>query len=166
MRKAFIKDFDNIIRMIEEARIDLRENGVDQWQGLEPSEQKIEKEISTNLAMVYEKDNEIVAYAYLSEEFEKAYGEISEKFKGKNYFTIHSFCVSGANKKIGVGTSFLGELIEFAEKMDKDSLRIDTHEDNKKMRGLIDKFDFDFRGEIFIDEEGVKKPRLAYELML
>lgn len=68
--------------------------------------------------------------------------------------------------KRGVALKFFIDIIKYAEKNGYDSLRIDTHEDNFKMRGLINKLGFKRIGEIYIDEEGKKKPRICYERIL
>ena len=57
-------------------------------------------------------------------------------------------------------------IIAYAKENNKDSLRIDTHEDNFKMRGLILKMGFEELGQIYIKDDGMTKPRIAYELIL
>lgn len=86
--------------------------------------------------------------------------------KGNNAYTIHTFCVADEAKGKGVASKFFDEIITFAKENGKDSLRIDTHEDNFKMRGLIEKMGFQFLGQIYIKDNGQTKPRLAYELLL
>lgn len=66
----------------------------------------------------------------------------------------------------GLGSRFMMEILKFGIKLNLDSLRIDTHQDNFRMRSLLNKFGFKKIGKILIDEEGKKKPRIAYELML
>ena len=68
--------------------------------------------------------------------------------------------------KRGIATKFFIDIIIHAEKNSFDALRIDTHEDNFKMRGLINKLGFRKIGQIYIDEEGTKKPRICYERFL
>lgn len=86
--------------------------------------------------------------------------------KGVDAYTIHTFCVENHAKGKGVASLFFEEIIDYARENGKDSLRIDTHEDNFKMRGLIKKLGFKELGQIYIRDNGLTKARIAYELML
>lgn len=166
MRKARKNDLEKILIIIEGAKKSLKKDGVDQWQ-IEPMGYDfLSGQIDKDKSFVYEKDGEVLAYCFLSNDKEKSYDPIDDKFLGKNYITIHTFAVKSDQKCKNIGTNFLKDIKYYAKSMDLDSIRIDTHEDNKKMLGLIKKFSFKKRGQIFIDEAGAKKPRIAYELIL
>ena len=166
MRKARKNDLEKILIIIEGAKKSLKKDGVDQWQ-IEPMGYDfLSEQIDKDKSFVYEKDGEVLAYCFLSNDKEKSYDPIDDKFSGKNYITIHTFAVKSDKKCKNIGTNFLKDIKSYAKSMGLDSIRIDTHEDNKKMLGLIKKFSFKKRGQIFIDEAGAKKPRIAYELIL
>ena len=166
MRIAKFSDLDKINKIIDKAKVSLKQDGVDQWQKGSPDTALLARQISRNRAYVYEFDNEIAAYAYLSEDFEPTYTSVMKDSKAKNPITVHTFCVDSDLSKNGIATSFFGEIIDFAKAENKDAIRIDTHEDNFKMRGLIEKMDFSYLGIIYIDDMGSIMPRLAYELIL
>lgn len=166
MRNANLKDLKNIIDIINKARAALKDDGVDQWQNGSPDNMLVGRQITRNSSYVYEKDEKILAYAYLSEDYEPTYAAVMSLVKGNNAYTIHTFCVADEAKGKGVASKFFDEIVTFAKENDKDSLRIDTHEDNFKMRGLIEKMGFQFLGQIYIKDNGQTKPRLAYELLL
>lgn len=166
MRKANLKDLKNIINIIDQAKAALKDDGVDQWQNGSPDNMLVGRQITRNSSYVYEKDGNILAYAYLSEDYEPTYAAVMSLVKGNNAYTIHTFCVADEAKGKGVASKFFDEIVTFAKENDKDSLRIDTHEDNFKMRGLIEKMGFQFLGQIYIKDNGQTKPRLAYELLL
>lgn len=166
MRKAQILDLKTIENIITSAKISLREDGVDQWQIDSMNEKFLKNQISEGKSYVYEEASQILAYAYLSDIKEEAYLPFEDDFLGKNPITIHTFAVDKSMTKRGIALKFFIDIIKHAEKNGFDSLRIDTHEDNLKMRGLINKMGFKKIGEIFIDEEGVKKPRICYERLL
>ena len=165
MRKAEINDIKKIVNIIDEAKKNLKADGIDQWQIDSMNEEFLLKQIKTGKSFVYE-DGEILAYAYLSDDIEKAYMVWDDDFSGKKPITIHTFAVDSNNTKRGVAMKFFIDIIKYAQKYQFDSLRIDTHEDNFKMRGLINKLGFKKIGNIFIDEEGRKKPRICYERYL
>ena len=165
MRKAEINDIKKIVNIIDEAKKNLKADGIDQWQIDSMNEEFLLEQIKTGKSFVYE-DGEILAYAYLSDDIEKAYRVWEDDFSGKKPITVHTFAVHSQMTKRGVAMKFFIDIIKYAKKYQFDSLRIDTHEDNFKMRGLINKLGFKKIGNIFIDEEGRKKPRICYERLL
>ena len=166
MRKARKNDIEKILIIIEGAKQSLKKDGIDQWQ-IEPMGYDfLSGQIDNDKSFVYEKDGEVLAYTFLSSDKEKSYDPIDDKFLGKNYIIIHTFAVKSDQRCKNIGTDFMEEIKIYSKSIGLDSIRIDTHEDNKKMLGLIKKFSFIKRGQIFIDEAGVKKPRIAYELIL
>lgn len=166
MRRAEIKDINKIEYIIEKAKKALKEDGIDQWQIGSMDRDFLENQISRGKAYVYEDKGEVKAYAYLSDEKEAAYEDLDHDFKGENYITIHTFAVDMDAREKGLGSRFMMEILKYGVKYNLDSLRIDTHQDNFRMRSLLNKFGFKKIGKILIDEEGIKKPRIAYELML
>lgn len=166
MRKANLLDLKTIENIITSAKKSLKEDGIDQWQIASMDGKFIENQIREGKSYVFEENGQILAYAYLSYKKESAYKPFEDKFKGEKPLTIHTFAVDNSMTKRGVALKFFIDMIKFAEKNGFDSLRIDTHEDNFKMRGLINKIGFRKFGEILIDEEGAKKPRICYERVL
>lgn len=166
MRKAKLLDLKTIENIIISAKNSLKEESIDQWQIESMNRDFLEKQIKEEKAYVYEEGGRILAYAYLSDIKEEAYLPFEADFEGENPITIHTFAVDKSMTKRGIALKFFIDIIKYAEKNGFDSLRIDTHEDNFKMRGLINKLGFKKLGEIFIDEEGVKKPRICYERVL
>lgn len=165
MRKAEIKDINKIVNIIEDAKCGLKADGIDQWQIESMDENFLKGQIESGKAYIYE-EGEILAYGFLSDEKEAAYKVWEKDFEGDRPLTIHTFAVDSKMKKRGIALKFFIDIIKFAEENHFDSLRIDTHEDNFKMRGLINKLGFKKIGNIFIDEEGRKKPRICYERLL
>lgn len=165
MRKAEIKDINKIVNIIEDAKYGLKADGIDQWQIGSMNENFLKGQIESGKAYLYE-EGEILAYGFLSDEKEAAYKVWEKDFEGDRPLTIHTFAVDSKMKKRGIALKFFIDIIKFAEENHFDSLRIDTHEDNFKMRGLINKLGFKKIGEIYIDEEGTKKPRICYERYL
>lgn len=166
MRRAENKDINKIEYIIESAKKALREDGVDQWQIDSMNRDFIRGQVSKGKSYVYEDRGEVIAYAYLSDDKEAAYEDLEDSFKGENYITIHTFAVDMESREKGLGSRFMLEILKYGVNQNLDSLRIDTHQDNFRMRSLLNKFDFKKIGNILIDEEGRKKLRIAYELIL
>lgn len=165
MRKARVEDIKKINNIVEDAKISLKNDGVDQWQNSSPDMFLLRRQISKDRAYVLE-DKEILAYAYLSEEYEPSYGPVKSIMRGRNYYTIHTFCLGKDVRGKGIASKFFNQIIALSKKENKDSLYIDTHRDNFRMRGLIEKMGFSYLGIIYINDNGLVKERLAYELML
>jgi possible acetyltransferase len=166
MRKANFKDLEKVSDIVEEAKKSLKNDGVDQWQKGTPNLPLLAKQVSRNYSYIYEKDGEVLAYAYLNPDYDPTYASVREAMKGDNSITIHTLCVNKDKMGKGIGSLFFEQIKDFAVKNNKDSLRIDTHKDNFRMRGLIKKFGFSYIGIIYINDNGIAKPRYAYELLL
>jgi hypothetical protein len=166
IRIAKKSDIRRIEELIALAKASLKKDGVDQWQKSNPDRRLVEGQIEKEAGYVYERDGEVYAYAFLSENVEPTYKRFEDDFEGSNYLVIHTYMVDSASKIKGIGTKFMQELVSFAQDYGKDSLRIDTHEDNFRMRGLLDKFSFRELGIIQVDEDGIAKDRLCYEKIL
>lgn len=166
MRRAEIKDINKIEYIIENAKKALKEDGVDQWQIGSMNRDFLCNQISKGKSYVYEDKGDLMAYAYLSDDKEAAYEDLEDNFKGENYITIHTFAVDVESREKGLGSRFMMEILKYGVNQNLDSLRIDTHQDNFRMRSLLNKFGFKKIGKISIDEEGKKKLRIAYELIL
>ncbi|MDO5047670.1 MAG: GNAT family N-acetyltransferase [Anaerococcus sp.] len=161
IRRANVNDLASILKILQGAKKSLRLDGVDQWQKSNPDENLIRGQISERRGLVLVEGEKLLAYAALSK-YEITYKVHEDKFLGSNYFVIHTFMVG----RPGLGKVFMKELIGFAKALGMDSLRIDTHMDNFRMRRLLDKFSFVYIGPIKIQEEGVLKGRLCFELMI
>ena len=166
MRKANLSDLKNVNKIVDDAKIALKNDGIDQWQNGSPDIMLLGRQISSENAFVYDNDDKILAYAYLSEDYEPTYAAVMNIVKGVNAYTIHTLCVDSNEIGKGIARKFFDQIIAYAKENNKDSLRIDTHEDNFKMRGLISKMGFEELGQIYIKDAGVTKPRIAYELIL
>lgn len=166
MKIATFKNLDKIYQIIEKAKDSLRNDGVDQWQKGSPDRGLLARQISRNRAYVYEKDDQVIAYAYLSEDYEPTYASVRNMMKGENTITVHTFCLDSDFTKQGIASKFFSEIIDFARGENRDAIEIDTHEENFRMRGLIEKMGFSYLGIIYVNDNGTPMPRVAYELIL
>lgn len=166
MRRAENKDLEKIVKIIEDARASLKADGVDQWQRGVPNKKMVEGDIENKDGYVFEEDGEILAYAFLKREEEKDYLIAENKFFYKNYFTVHRFCVDGKRRNKKIATRFFDEIIKWAKDKEFEAIRIDTHLENKKMRGFIEKMGFREVAIVYVDDNGISRERIAYELKL
>lgn len=163
IRLARKSDLSKIMQVIEEARAFLKENSIPQWQGPYPNEEIILKDISQGDFYVLEEDGEILAIAALDKEKNPSYEEKRELYKDQNYYSIHRIAVANSVRGKGYAKKIFEFLIEKTMEYGVSSIRVDTHEDNKAMRSLIDSLGFSYVAEVILAEGD---PRLAYEKIL
>lgn len=160
MRLATHKDLEAIMEMIAESRESLKEDGVDQWQGADPTEESVREDISSKRMYIFE-DGGIVGAAVLLEEEEKTYREIEgEWLNDVPYVTIHRFMVSKKRRGEKISKRMMHEIKCFVVSKAFNNIRIDTHRDNFRMRGLIESSDFKHCGVIRLSDNS---ERLAYQ---
>ena len=68
MKIAKITDIEKINKIIEKAEVSLKNDGIDQWQKGSPDRALLARQIMRNRAYVFEENDEILAYVYLSED--------------------------------------------------------------------------------------------------
>lgn len=165
-RKASLGDIESIGKIIEMAKKSLRDDGIDQWQKTNPDEEMVRKQIEKDCAYIFDNEDRVLAYAYVFDGVDPAYNIHEDKFKSDSYFVIHTLMVDNRGSVPSLGTKFMEALIDFTQKSGKKCIRIDTHEDNFRMRGLLHKFSFEEIGIVQIDEDGIPKDRICYEKVL
>ena len=155
---AKIEDLNEIVKLGKKAREKMLSEGLKQWVGDYPNLDIFINDFKNNSLYVCWENNRIIASITILEENEEAYKEI--EWLKSHSMVIHRIIVDPTNQKKGLGT----KLFEFAINLSKinnfDSLKVDTHQDNLKMQGLIKKMGFKYIGYL----KGIN--RLAYELVL
>lgn len=160
-------DLVSIMRAIKCAQKYLAGLGIDQWQDGYPNEEVILNDIQHNESYLVINDrNESIGTTMFSLRPEPTYTHIEGEWltnKGAEYGVIHRMAVDDQFRSSGfsrfVFDYFENLLIEKGIK----SMRIDTHEDNQVMQGLLKKRGYHYCGVIYL-ESGSK--RLAFEKLL
>ncbi|MCR4617289.1 MAG: GNAT family N-acetyltransferase [Lachnospiraceae bacterium] len=155
------KDLDRIMEIYAHARKFMAEHGnPNQWGPRNwPPRELIEKDMKDNHSYVCENDKGQVVGTFFYNEGEKiepTYLNISDgKWIGSdNYGVVHRIASDGSEK--GIGSFCIGWAINKCG-----HLRIDTHNDNKVMQGMLKKLGFKHCGTIFVYEDN--DPRMAFE---
>jgi len=94
--------------------------------------------------------------------YERIEGEWLTETKA-NYGVIHRMAVAASARKHGVAKFIFKNCEEWLVNNQVSSMRIDTHEENLAMQGLLKNLGYSYCGTIFL-ENGDK--RLAYEKLL
>lgn len=160
-------DLPEVMRIIADAQADFRARGIDQWQNGYPNEQSIRGDIERGESYVVTRGEQIVATAMITFAPDPNYAVI---YNGewllaapKSYATIHRISVDLAERGQGIAEWIVGQTERMCRKRGADSLRIDTHRDNRSMQRVAEKNGMTLCGIIHL-ADGAE--RLAYEKIM
>lgn len=150
-RTITLEDIPVVMKMINEAKVNMKNMGIDQWQDGSPSIETLEKYVNEKNGFINE---DLTAFGALVER-DPDY----KKYLSGNYVVLHTFVVEQSLRGKGVSDEFFDAILKIAIEMKYEIFGVDTHRDNKAMMTFIARHDFTKLGEVFID--GVK-PRIAF----
>lgn len=155
IRLATRKDLPQIYSVYSRAREYMKEQGnPDQWGDSYPEIELLDEDIEQNLLYVIEEENEIVGAFVFFVGDDPTYHWIDGAWLNeKPYGVIHRIAGSASGKQV------LHKAVEFGFTK-AETIRIDTHENNKPMRTALQKEGFVETG-IIICHNGT--PRVAYQ---
>lgn len=170
LRQATMVDYEQIMAILKDGANQLAERGVNQWQGDYPSPDQIKGDIEKGHAyLAVSQDEQTVGAIAIVPSPDHAYDNLhGEWLKNTDkYVVIHRVAIHSNHAGHGYATKLLNEVITQVKEnhSEIDSIRIDTHEDNKAMQHLIDKMSFTKVGEL----HGVYRPdeiSYVYELVV
>ena len=161
IRRAEREDIPSVLCLYRAAREYMKKNGnPDQWSENYPSLSDAEEDIEAgHLYVVRDDTEENVATFVFSLSEEDAYLSIDGRWtEERPYGVIHRVASSGKVKGIT-------KLIWDWAQERTDYLRADTHENNRTMRHLFEKYGFNYCGVVYYVRDGEKTPRLAYDFI-
>ncbi|WP_073507876.1 aminoacyl-tRNA hydrolase [Streptobacillus notomytis] len=165
LRKAKLEDMEKILEIKELAIEYQKEIGLTQWSNNYPLEKDFKNDIELKRGYIYEKDNQIYAYASLNYDIDNMYlktydGNINNNI---DYSSIHRVMVNKNEMNKGIGKEFLEKLIRISTKDSRFVVRIDTHKDNIAMIKLIDKLNFKYIAKVHAND-GTERNVFEYTL--
>ena len=154
IRKATHRDYDELMKIYEDAAVFMAKNGnPTQWVGY-PSKEMVKNDIEKGQSYVCTEDEEILAVFVYFEENDPWYAYIEGKWiNDEPYGVVHR--IASARKKKGGGEFCIKWAFERCK-----NLRIDTHKDNIPMQNLIKKLNFEYCGIVYMDDGS---PRIAFQ---
>lgn len=160
-------DLPEVMRIIADAQADFRARGIDQWQNGYPNEQSIRGDIERGESYVVTRGEQIVATAMITfapdPNYAVIYGGEWLLAAPKSYATIHRISVDLGERGQGIAEWIVGQTERMCRKRGADSLRIDTHRDNRSMQRVAEKNGMTLCGIIHL-ADGAE--RLAYEKIM
>lgn len=164
---ATTSDLESIMDIIADAQSFLASLGIDQWQNGYPDEHLILNDISNQESyLVTHNDGRIMGTVMFTCNSEPTYSQIEGNWltaTNSTYGVIHRMAVGNDFRKLGIAKFVFHECEQTLIDLNIASMRIDTHEDNLGMQGLLKKLGYRYCGVIYL---GNGDKRLAYEKLL
>lgn len=163
LRLATLSELQTIWSIIQDAILQRKKDGSDQWQNGYPNESTIKEDIEKGFGYVLINDNTIIAYAAIIFGIEPAYNEIKGKWLSNgDYAVVHRVATSKAYKGKGIATELFLLIETLSMQHHIFSIKVDTNFDNTPMLRILEKLNYDYCGEIFFGGA----PRMAFEKIL
>lgn len=162
-RKATLLDTSAVTAIYDGARQILKNSGIPQWQEGVPGRESFITDVQNGVAYVVEDEGKVVGTVQIIEH-ETYYDDmISGAWTEPNALVAHRVAVANDCRKHGVGSMCIQNAEKIAILNGKKALRLDTHELNYRMRGMLEKNGFKVVGQVRMPDGS---PRLAYEKLL
>lgn len=163
IRKAQYDDIEDIMTIVHEAQLSLRELGIDQWQNGYPSSDSIREDIDNGVGhLLLDDGNHPIGYSAIVLSDEEAYLQLAPSawHTSEEYVVVHRLCVLRSACRSGAATLMMRYAADVARNNNLHSFRIDTHRGNIRMLAMLKKFGFEYCGIIYYPSG----ERLAYDL--
>lgn len=170
VRLAELSDLDTIMQIVSDAQAYMREKGINQWQNGRPCREQFAEDISQKNCYLLCDGESIACTVTLMTEVDPFYDTIYDGkwlTDGKSCATIHRCAVAKEYRGKCVARVMMDRMEDRAGELGCKSVRVDTHRDNRAMRGLLNSMGYSFCGVVHIEEP---KPgdieRVAFEKLL
>lgn len=146
---AAMEHMDRMCEITEQAKRQLRNLGLDQWQKGYPSREVWTQDVKDGCTYLAVEDGEIMGIFAYQITPDPSYAAIDgEWLTNGEYASMHRVCVSDNCKGKGVAGKMFAYGFEMARKAGFQSMRIDTHPGNLPMQRALKKAGFVACGEI------------------
>ncbi len=163
LRLANINEADAIWDILQDAIVQRKNDGSDQWQNGYPNKQTVIDDITKGLGYVLVEKDQIIAYAAIIFGEEPTYKEIKGKWlSDKPYAAIHRVATSEVHKGKGIATQLFLMIELLCLSKNTFSIKVDTNFDNKQMLRILEKLNYTYCGDIFFSGAS----RMAFEKLL
>ena len=155
IRRSEAKDINTILNIYQIARERMKKNGnMNQWKDDRPTFDDLVIDINHSRNYVVIEEDTIIGTFTFFQGIDETYNYIEGSWpNNEEYGVIHKIAALTEGKHI------LDIALNYGARMVK-NIRIDTHEDNKIMRHLLEKYGFSYCGIIYL-KSGDKRMAFA-----
>lgn len=165
LRKAEICELDAAARIIEQGRVYLKSQGIDQWQGLYPNRETVQADIAARKGYFLTRGENIMAYMCLDFSGEPAYSAIKGEWltpEDAEYLVIHRLAFDERYRGNGLASAAFALAEQLCAQSGVGSIRADTDMDNMIMQHVLKKNGFVCCGTIWF----AGGDKLAFEKLI
>ncbi len=138
---------------------DMQTSNIPQWNLSYPRKEHFKDDISMEALIIVRDESKILGCMTILEENDPPYKTI-DSWIGKNSIVLHRILVHPSIRNKGVAKQMIDYSINYGIEHKYDSIKIDTHLENFKMRAFLQK-------NGFVEGDYIKvMDRIAYEKML
>ena len=161
LRKVTEKEIPTALLFIEQAKAHLKEQGIDQWQDGYPNIDSIKDDVSAERGYFITAEGKPAGYLCLDFEGEPVYGQLDGQWKcSSGYAALHRIAVGDEYRSKGIGKLAFVACEALCREKGVYSIRVDTKDENPKMRHVVTENGFEYRGDVYYESCG---KRMAFE---
>lgn len=167
LKLATLSDLDEIVSIIEAAKLLLKEEGLTQWQSGSPTVDMLKQDIINHTSYVYLHEGYIAGVINIQTEPDVNYLNIEGQWQQDNeaYITLHRIATHALYRNESIAQKMILSAIEVAKEKGILQLRVDTHRDNYRMIYLVQKLGFEFAGVVDVNDP-IDSKRNAYQYFI
>jgi len=163
LRMAGDADKETIWQILQQAIERRKKDGSEQWQNGYPNLGTVTADIQNKAGFVLVKNEEIAAYTALIFDTEPAYETIEGAWltTGK-YAVVHRVAVSEKFIGQGIAAKLFFKIEDLVKSKRIPSIKVDTNFDNIPMLKILEKLQYTYCGEVYLQGS----PRKAFEKII
>ena len=150
------------MNIINQAKVFLKEQGIDQWQTGYPNMEAILSDIEKERGYFFLENDVIFGYACIDYDGEPAYNELKGNWLSPvdaDYVVVHRMAFVKESRGKGLADKAFRLVSEQAKSKGVENFRVDTDEANKIMQSVLKRNGFTYCGVIWFDNS----EKIAFE---
>ncbi len=147
--KAQDGDKDEVMQLLNAAKENMKENGIDQWDEIYPAISDVSKDIKDGTLTLVKQGGKLVAVYTLNKHQDAAYKFGDFKDNSDNYIVLHRLCVNPKYEGMGIAARTLKHIDEEALKEGFSSIRLDAFTKNPRAVKLYENAGYNYAGDAY-----------------
>ena len=159
-------EIDAIIALTKRCGLQMRENGIDQWDENYPDYASIENDLKTETLFAFREGETILGIVVLNELYDEEYDQIDwlTDPNSKNLM-VHRLAVDPIHQGKGIARKLMDHAENYACKLQYDSIRLDTFSQNPRNQRFYQNRGYTDFGSVYLKYKK-EHPYFCYELLL
>ena len=147
--KAQDGDKDEVMQLLNAAKENMKENGLDQWDEIYPAISDVAKDIKEGTLTLVKQGGKLVAVYTLNKHQDAAYKFGNFKDNSDNFIVLHRLCVKPEYRGMGIAARTLRHIDEEALKEGFSSIRLDVITKNPSAVKLYESAGYSYAGDAY-----------------